>query len=106
MKTLLIIEHDNLKEQVIEHLAPRGFDFIHYRNPIKAIDNIEEIQLYLSVITIGEIRKGSEILPNSERKAKLDTWLNEQLQQRFSGRIVNMDVDIMLRWGQRIPSVG
>ncbi len=44
MKTLLVIEHDNLKDQVIEHLAPRGFDFIHYRNPIKALDNIEEIQ--------------------------------------------------------------
>ena len=44
MKTLLVIEHDNLKDQVIEHLAPRGFDFIHYRNPIKALDNIEEIR--------------------------------------------------------------
>ncbi|MCK5674328.1 MAG: PilZ domain-containing protein [Spirochaetales bacterium] len=44
MKTLLVIEHDNLKDQVIEHLAPRGFDFIHYRSPIKALDNIEEIK--------------------------------------------------------------
>lgn len=44
MKTLLVIEQDNLKDQVIEHLAPRGFDFIHYRNPIKALDNIEEIK--------------------------------------------------------------
>jgi DNA-binding NarL/FixJ family response regulator len=44
VKTLLVIEHDNLKDQVIEHLAPRGFDFIHYRNPIKALDNIEEIK--------------------------------------------------------------
>jgi hypothetical protein len=43
VKTLLVIEQDNLREQVIEHLAPRGFDFIHYRNPIKALDNIEEI---------------------------------------------------------------
>ena len=44
MKTLLIIEQDNTKDQIIEHLAPRGFDFIHYRNPIKALDNIEEIK--------------------------------------------------------------
>lgn len=44
MKTLLVIEQDTLKDQVIEHLAPRGFDFIHYRNPIKALDNIEEIK--------------------------------------------------------------
>jgi len=44
VKTLLVIEHDNLKDQVIEHLAPRGFNFIHYRNPIKELDNIEEIE--------------------------------------------------------------
>jgi len=51
VKTLLVIEHDNLKNKVIEHLAPRGFDFIHYRNPIKALDNIEEIQPDLVVFS-------------------------------------------------------
>ena len=51
MKTLLVIEHDNLKDKIIEHLAPRGFDFIHYRNPIKALDNIEEIQPDLVVFS-------------------------------------------------------
>lgn len=44
VKTLLVIEQDNTKDQILEHLAPRGFDFIHYRNPIKALDNIEEIK--------------------------------------------------------------
>jgi DNA-binding NarL/FixJ family response regulator len=44
VKTLLVIDHDNLKDQIIEHMAPQGFDFIHYNNPIKALDNIEEIK--------------------------------------------------------------
>ncbi len=43
MKILLVIEHDTSKETLIQHLAPRGFDFIHYSNPVKAIDNILEI---------------------------------------------------------------
>lgn len=54
MKTLLVIENDNLKELVIEHLAPRGFDFIHYRNPIKAIDNIEEIEPDLVIFSAAD----------------------------------------------------
>ena len=44
VKVLLVIEQDTTKDQILRHLAPRGFDFIHYRNPIKAIDNIEEIK--------------------------------------------------------------
>ncbi len=44
MKTLLVIEQDNTRDQILQHLAPRGFDFIHYRNPVKAMDNIEEIK--------------------------------------------------------------
>ncbi|RKX89711.1 MAG: PilZ domain-containing protein [Spirochaetes bacterium] len=43
MKVLLIIEKDSTRETIIEHLSPRGFDFIHYINPVKAIDNILEI---------------------------------------------------------------
>jgi hypothetical protein len=43
MKILLIAEKDSTKESVSTHLAPRGFDLIHYRNPIKAMDNIDEI---------------------------------------------------------------
>ncbi len=43
MKILLVAEKDSTKESLLHHLAPRGFDLIHYRNPIKAMDNIDEI---------------------------------------------------------------
>ena len=43
MKALLVIESDETTHKIIQHLAPLGFDFIHYSNPVKAIDNIEEI---------------------------------------------------------------
>jgi len=66
------------------------------------IDTIEEARLHLSVITIGEIRKGIEKLPRSNRRAKLNTWLNEQLLVRFSGRIVDVDTAVMLKWGQLV----
>jgi hypothetical protein len=44
MKILLVAEKDSTRESLLLHLTPRGFDLIHYRNPIKAMDNIDEIE--------------------------------------------------------------
>ena len=66
------------------------------------IDGIEEARLHLSVITLGEIQKGIEKLPDSERKTRLETWLNEELLRRFANRIVLIDTDVMLKWGKLI----
>jgi len=43
MKSLLIADKETTLETLTRHLKPMGFDFIHYRNPIKAMDNIDEI---------------------------------------------------------------
>ena len=43
MKTVLVIEDQATKERIRHHLTPLGFDFIHYLNPVKALDNIDEI---------------------------------------------------------------
>lgn len=43
MKTVLVIEDQDTKERISHHLSPLGFDFIHYLNPVKALDNIDEI---------------------------------------------------------------
>lgn len=64
------------------------------------IDQTDETGLYLSVLTIGEIRKGIEKLPDSERKNILDAWLCEQLLVRFQDRLLPIDAPVMLRWGQ------
>jgi tRNA(fMet)-specific endonuclease VapC len=72
---------------------------------IEWIDSIEEARLHLSVITIGEIRKGIEKLPDSQRRTALEEWLNEQLLVRFAGRIVPIDTGVMSRWGQLTGSL-
>ncbi|HNT77471.1 MAG TPA: type II toxin-antitoxin system VapC family toxin [Anaerolineae bacterium] len=64
------------------------------------IDSVEEVRLHLSVITLGEIRKGIEKLPDSERKTRLEIWLNEELPRRFADRIILIDTAVMLQWGQ------
>lgn len=60
---------------------------------------VDEPLLYLSVLTLGEIRKGVAGLPQSKRRTRLETWLELELRARFSGRILSIDGDIADRWG-------
>jgi len=66
---------------------------------VEFIDSLEPDDVYLSVITVGEISKGIEKLPPSKRKQELQTWLSEDLLVRFEGKIVSLDTNILLEWG-------
>ncbi len=63
------------------------------------MDAADETMLYLSVLTLGEIRKGAAGLANGKRRTHLETWLKVELQTRFSGRILPIDAAIAYRWG-------
>ena len=69
------------------------------------IDSVDEDRLYLSVITIGEIRKGIAKLADSPRKLELQEWLSDHLLSRFSDRIVVIDTGVMLDWGQLVGNL-
>ena len=64
------------------------------------IDSQDPMTVYLSVVTIGELRKGIEKLPPSPRRDTLHVWLVNDLLQRFTGRILVLDIDVMLAWGE------
>jgi len=59
----------------------------------------EETLLYLSVLTLGEIRKGLAGLPQGKRRTNLETWREIELGARFAGRILPIDVPVADRWG-------
>ena len=59
----------------------------------------DESLLYLSVLTLGEIRKGAAALPQSKKRTYLETWLDLDLKVRFSGRILAIDNAVADRWG-------
>ncbi len=65
-------------------------------------DGLDPETVYLSVITIGEIRKGIEKIPASKRKDAIGEWLETDLLIRFQGRIVEIDVKTMLAWGELV----
>lgn len=62
--------------------------------------------LYLSVLTLGEIRKGIDSLVNDDRQLKLLDWLEVELPQFFSGRILNVDAYVADRWGRLNAQMG
>jgi toxin FitB len=63
------------------------------------IDGTDEELLFLSVLTLGEIRKGVMLLPRSARRTALEAWLNKELPLRFSDRILSVDQEVADRWG-------
>ena len=63
------------------------------------MDAADERTLYLSVFTLGEIRKGISSLTPGKRRTELEEWLDVDLRKRFAGRILPVDALIADRWG-------
>ena len=59
----------------------------------------DEEELFLSVITIGELEKGIAKLPNSTKRATLEQWVRRDLAGRFHGRLLAIDAGVAARWG-------
>jgi len=55
--------------------------------------------LFLSVVTIGEIRRGLAVLPPGRRRSGLETWFQTDLLMWFRNRILPVTHAIADRWG-------
>jgi predicted nucleic acid-binding protein len=56
--------------------------------------------LYLSTLTLGELRKGIEQLPDAARRHPLQDWLDTELPAFFAGRILSVDAAVAEPWGR------
>jgi predicted nucleic acid-binding protein len=64
-----------------------------------AVRSIPDRELYLSVLTVGEVAKGVALLPASRKKQGLATWLLA-LEAQFADRILAIDRDTARIWGE------
>ena len=62
--------------------------------------------LHLSVLTLGEIRKGIEGVRDEVRKQSLIDWLETDLPTFFTGRILDVDGAVADRWGRLVAAAG
>lgn len=56
--------------------------------------------LFLSVLTLGELRKGVEKLGDGERRMQLLNWLEMDLPNFFTGRLLPIDAAVADCWGK------
>ena len=66
----------------------------------KWISDVEETSLFISVLTIGELHKGIEKLPESKKKNKLHKWVTYDLKKRFENKIIDFDLQTATIWGK------
>ncbi|MEI8207375.1 MAG: type II toxin-antitoxin system VapC family toxin [Kiritimatiellales bacterium] len=59
----------------------------------------EEENYFLSSLTIGELKKGIARFPPSHKKMTLQAWLDQDMRQRFAGRILSIDIEVAEQWG-------
>lgn len=69
---------------------------------VEWISEIDESDLYLSVITIGELEKGVSRLPESKHKAVVSDWIRHAVANRFGNRILPIDAAVAACWGDLI----
>lgn len=58
--------------------------------------------LYVSALTLGELQKGITKLPLSARKTFLETFLQSDVLEGFKGRILDVDSNVALEWGNLV----
>jgi len=73
----------------------------HCNQNVKSfIDTIHSDELYISVITIGELCFGIEKLPAGKKKHELSIWLYTKVPNWFKDRIIGIDTETMVEWGK------
>ncbi|MBF0558190.1 MAG: type II toxin-antitoxin system VapC family toxin [Nitrospirae bacterium] len=70
------------------------------RSVITWLDHIPGEALFISVLTLGEIRKGIEALSDKKRREKLRLWLEHELPAWFEGRVLPVNLAVADRWGR------
>ncbi len=67
---------------------------------VQWVDSVEEDSVFISVVTLGEIRKGCELLDAGKRRKELEQWLEVEVKEWFAGRILPVTDAIAERWGR------
>jgi len=65
-------------------------------------ESVDEDRTFISVVTLAELRYGTERLSAGARRTRLENWLHHELPARFEGRILSIDAAIAHAWGKAV----
>jgi toxin FitB len=58
------------------------------------------VDLAISALTLGEIRRGVDLLDPGARRDRLESWLAVDLPRQFPGRVLPVDHEVSVEWGR------
>jgi toxin FitB len=72
------------------------------RSVVEWFGGVASEALYVSALTLGEIRKGVEKLPPGRRREQIGSWLEVDLPRWFDGRVLPVDGPLADEWGRLV----
>lgn len=63
---------------------------------------VDEDSVFLSIVTLAELRHGIERLATGSRRNRLDEWLRNDLVLRFDGRVLPIEEETADAWGRLV----
>lgn len=65
------------------------------------MESVPSEEIYLSALTLGELKKGAALLRRKDPRAaeSLENWI-QGIQDQFSGRILPVDEEVAAVWGE------
>ncbi len=85
---------------VSEWVRPRPDEHV-----VAWLEAVDEEEVFMSVVSFAELRRGVDLLPPGRRRDRLDEWIEEDLATRFHGRIIEVDRPIADAWGRMMVRV-
>ena len=70
------------------------------RSVVAWLTAVDEDQVFISVVTLAELRYGIERMAPSRRRNRLAQWLRDDLPLRFDGRVLSIDPLVAEAWGK------
>lgn len=69
---------------------------------IRWMESVDEDRVFLSVISLAELRYGAERMAAGARRNRIEEWLRDELPLRFEGRVLPVDDQIAEAWGKTV----
>ena len=65
-------------------------------------ESADEDRIFLSVVSLAELRYGVERMAPGRRRSRLEQWLQHELPLRFEARILPVDANVAEAWGRTV----
>jgi toxin FitB len=66
------------------------------------MESADEDRIFISVVSLAELRYGVERMAAGRRRSRLEEWLRDELPLRFEGRILPVDIKVAEAWGKTV----